>query len=102
MRILAGPLVAREEGPEETAGYSGVVILYESHAAIHTYPHRAAALVDVFSCRQFTIAQVQDTRSARFGSHQVVEQRVAERGLHWSAGVHEEMLAWRIGRASTQ
>lgn len=100
MRILAGPLVAREEGPEEKTGYSSVVILYESHAAIHTYPHRAAAFVDVFSCRQFTIAQVQDTLSAHFGRHQIVEQRVAERGLHWSADVHEEMLAWRSGRPS--
>jgi S-adenosylmethionine decarboxylase len=102
MRILAGPLVAHEEGPEETAGYSGVVILYESHAAIHTYPHRAAAFLDVFSCQQFSIAQVQDTLSAHFGSHEVLEQRVAERGLHWSADVHEEMLAWRGGRGSTR
>jgi S-adenosylmethionine decarboxylase len=102
MRILAGPLVAYEEGLEGNAGYSGVVILYESHAAIHTYPHRAAAFLDVFSCRQFAIPQVQDTLSAHFGSHEVLEQRVAQRGLHWSTDIHEEMVAWSRGRASTR
>lgn len=89
---------AREDGPPEKAGCSGVVILYESHAAIHTYPHQAAAFVDVFSCRQFATAQVTDTLAAYFESDQVVEQRLAERGLHWSADAHEEMLAWRSGR----
>ena len=100
MRILAGPIVAREEeGSFETLGCSGVVILHESHAAIHTYPHRGAAFVDVFSCRDFAVAQVADTLAAHFGDHDVVEQTLADRGVHWSADASTEMLEWRRERA---
>lgn len=31
-------------------GYSGAVILAESHATIHTYPESSMAYVDYFSC----------------------------------------------------
>jgi S-adenosylmethionine decarboxylase proenzyme len=31
-------------------GVSGVVVISESHAAIHTWPERGFAAVDVFSC----------------------------------------------------
>lgn len=31
-------------------GFSGVVILAESHASIHTWPERGEAVVDYFSC----------------------------------------------------
>ena len=99
MRILAGPIVGREEGSIEKSGCSGVVILYESHAAIHTYPHRAAAFVDVFSCRDFTVAQVADTLAEHFGDHHVVEQTVADRGLHWSTDTFTEMLEWKRERS---
>ena len=37
MRVRAGPLCGRERGAPEKNGISGAVILYESHAAIHTY-----------------------------------------------------------------
>ena len=100
MRVLAGPVVAREEGPIEKSGCSGVVILYESHAAIHTYPHRAAAFVDVFSCRDFAVTQVADTLAEYFGDHQVVEQTLTNRGLHWSADASTEMLEWRRERST--
>lgn len=99
MRILAGPIVAREKGSIEKSGCSGVVILYESHAAIHTYPHRAAAFVDVFSCREFAVAQVADTLAEHFGDHHVVEQTLADRGFHWSADASTEMLEWRRERS---
>ena len=32
------------------AGFSAVVVLAESHAAIHTWPEDGKALVDYFSC----------------------------------------------------
>ncbi|MBF0292890.1 MAG: adenosylmethionine decarboxylase, partial [Nitrospinae bacterium] len=31
-------------------GVSGVVVIAESHAAIHTWPERGIASVDIFSC----------------------------------------------------
>lgn len=47
----AGATVLRHDfhhfSPE---GVSGVVILAESHLAIHTWPQRAFAAVDIFTC----------------------------------------------------
>src|SRR5882724_8617011 len=53
MRVLAGPLVGIEEGVPEKRGMSAVIILYESHAAIHTYPELGEAFLDLFSCKRF-------------------------------------------------
>lgn len=32
-------------------GYSGIILLSESHASIHTYPEKDIAYMDLFSCR---------------------------------------------------
>ena len=50
MRVRAGPLCGRNGGAPEKNGISGAVILYESHAAIHTYSQLRAAFLDIFSC----------------------------------------------------
>lgn len=34
----------------DTNGFTGVVLLCESHAAIHTYPELGYAALDIFSC----------------------------------------------------
>ena len=94
MRILAGPLVGIEEGVPEKRGMSSVIILYESHAAIHTYPELGEAFLDLFSCKRFSAETVMDTLSSYFGSFSVVEQSVADRGIHWSPNVEQEMSQW--------
>lgn len=38
-------------------GISGVIVLAESHLAIHTWPEHGTAAVDVFTCGQPRIAQ---------------------------------------------
>lgn len=98
MRILAGPLAGREEGPPDHQGCSGVVILYESHAAIHTYPLLGEAFLDIFSCKPFNVGVVAEVIAEFFGSHQVIEQGIVDRGIHWSANVQREMTAWRSTR----
>jgi S-adenosylmethionine decarboxylase len=35
------------------AGVTGVVMIAESHIAIHTFPHKRFISVDVFSCKEF-------------------------------------------------
>jgi S-adenosylmethionine decarboxylase len=37
----------------EPEGVTGVVVLSTSHVAIHTWPHRGYANIDVYSCRSF-------------------------------------------------
>ena len=41
----------------EPQGVSGVVLLAESHASIHTWPEHGYAAVDVYTCGPETIAQ---------------------------------------------
>lgn len=94
MRVLAGPLTGREEGPPDHEGCSGVVILYESHAAIHTYPCVGEAFIDVFSCRPFDTALAEEVITSHFGTYTIVERAVADRGIHWGSDVARELQSW--------
>lgn len=42
-----------EPDKDEPEGVIGIVVLSTSHVAIHTWPHRGYAVVDLFSCRDF-------------------------------------------------
>lgn len=98
MRILAGPLTGREDGGPDRSGVSGVVILYESHAAIHTYPWLGGAFVDIFSCREFDHEVVLGVFDEFFGTHRVRELETQTRGRHWGADIEREQLAWSSRR----
>lgn len=98
MRILAGPLTGVEGGPPERQGVSAVIILYESHAAIHTYPALGALFLDVFSCRVFDTSAVCTVLTDYFGSHRVVEQTLFDRGVHWNRDVQRMLHTWQASR----
>jgi S-adenosylmethionine decarboxylase len=98
MRVLAGPLTGREEGPPDHSGCSGVVILYESHAAIHTYPLLGEAFIDVFSCKPFDVAIAERVIARHFGNYTIIERATADRGIHWSRDVAREMQSWQQQR----
>jgi S-adenosylmethionine decarboxylase len=98
MTILAGPLVARESAPEARSGISGVVILQESHVALHTYPRSGQAFLDVFSCKPFSPAIVAEITAGAFGSFTTTEHRVADRGHHWASNVRAELARWSATR----
>jgi len=98
MRILAGPLTAEEAGTPERRGWSSLVLLYESHAAIHTYPELGQAFIDVFSCKTFNIEQVKDVLLEYLGDFRTVEEHVLDRGVHWSHTIDEEMKTWASSR----
>lgn len=53
MRSLADPTVywAEPNGLKDPGGWSGVVIIVESHVSIHTFPARRFASIDVYTCR---------------------------------------------------
>ena len=55
MEIMSGPLVAKATHFGPLAGVPAVVIISESHVAIHTWPEREDFNfnIDVFSCRPF-------------------------------------------------
>lgn len=98
MRILAGPLTAREEGDASHAGVSGVVILFESHAAIHTYPKIGAVFIDVFSCKTFSEEHLYPVFDRCFGRHEISERAVTDRGEHWIQEVEDALSKWNSDR----
>lgn len=99
MRVLAGPLVAEEHGTPAQHGWSGVVILYESHAAIHTYPNQQEAFIDLFSCKDFDPSLVLETLHLFLGSFVVLEQDMHDRGYHWGTDVRDELTTWQGSHA---
>jgi len=56
MRILDGPFVVEAKETNsgfDPGGWSGVVIIHESHISIHTFPLRGFFSLDVYSCSNF-------------------------------------------------
>lgn len=100
MTVIAGPLVATEAGPPEKAGKSAVVILAESHAAIHTYPHLREILVNVFSCKPFREEDVLAEFHRLVGDYEITERTLSRRGEEWPRDLTAARKLWsgqRVG-----
>jgi S-adenosylmethionine decarboxylase len=65
---------------EKGAGFTGIVLLAESHAALHTYPEYQYVAVDIFSCSQIDPEPVIQVFARRLGATRVVVQ-IAERRI---------------------
>ncbi len=66
-------------------GVSGVLILSESHLAVHTWPEHGFAAVDLFTCgARLEAARIADHFKSALGAERV-EVRVVERGVPVSA-----------------
>ena len=102
MNVLAGPMVTEEAGEPQKSGISGVIILYESHAAIHTYSNLGEAFLDVFSCKPYDVTRVEGVMKRYFGEFEVVEQTTLGRGVHWGTNVEREMESWREQRPTAK
>jgi len=53
MKILGSPHVyqAEDNGIKDSGGWSGFVVVVESHISIHTFPHRSFVSIDVYACK---------------------------------------------------
>lgn len=98
MNILAGPLITQEKDPPENYGYSGVVILYESHIAIHTYSNMCEAFIDIFSCHNFSDSYVDEINTEYFGHYFIKEKTILDRGFHWGQNIQKEKTKWALTR----
>ena len=58
MQKIMPPYVFKYKGvvPEDW-GISGVVLIAESHIAIHTFPDKGHVFIDIFSCKEFDTAK---------------------------------------------
>ncbi|MBW6432318.1 S-adenosylmethionine decarboxylase [Actinoplanes hulinensis] len=98
MTVIAGPLVATETGPPEKAGKSAVVILAESHAAIHTYPRLREILINVFSCKPFHENDVLDEFHRLVGDFRITEHSLTRRGEEWPRDLTAARSLWSSQR----
>lgn len=55
MKKLLGPYVIRvkENHTKDPGGYTGFVVIQESHISVHTFPKRRFVSIDVYSCNDF-------------------------------------------------
>jgi len=53
MTVLGGPVVyqAQDNNKKDPGGWTGVVVLQESHISIHTFPARGFISADVYTCQ---------------------------------------------------
>lgn len=53
MRKMGDPVIYRAEpnGKKDPGGWSGFVVIQESHISIHTFPGRGFITADVYTCR---------------------------------------------------
>ena len=98
MRILDGPHTTTEVVDDARYGHSGVVLLYESHAAIHTYPAPRSLFLDVFSCKLFDVRSVVEISHEAFGDFNIAESTVLDRGHHWASDAEIELGRWLESR----
>ena len=56
-KVLEPHVFAHGGSQSDDAGVTGVVIVAESHIAIHTFPRKRFVSVDVFSCKEFDAQQ---------------------------------------------
>ncbi|HWG85105.1 MAG TPA: adenosylmethionine decarboxylase [Deinococcales bacterium] len=64
-KIMPPQVFRYGEGTDES-GVTGVVIIAESHIAIHTFPDRGFLSVDVFSCKDFDVSRAVTNLVAAF------------------------------------
>lgn len=95
MSVLAGPLTAVETENNQEQGCSGVILLHESHAAVHTYSRVQRVFLDVFSCRAFQETTVIRSLEDHFGPVTCHELHRQTRGHHWPPAVSKALTDWR-------
>lgn len=67
MTKVLPPIVQRyTEQPGHAEGVTGVVLIAESHIAIHTFPGQRFISVDIFSCKEFDLGKALGSVVRRF------------------------------------
>ena len=72
----------------QDSGISGVVVIAESHIAIHTFPEKGFALVAVSSCKSIDSKKVKEYVSKKLGPRGISE-KVVEKGRGWPKNIEK-------------
>ncbi|MDP3727217.1 MAG: S-adenosylmethionine decarboxylase [bacterium] len=84
MKRLIPPYIVRAGAnrKNDPGGYSGFVMIQESHISVHTFPSRRFVSIDVYSCRNFLTAPVLSYFRRVFGIRKV-EKNIIIRGKEY-------------------
>lgn len=84
MRKLNEPMVARApgNGKKDPGGWSGAVMIQESHVTAHTFPKRRFVSIDVYSCRDFSHERI-TSFVRKFFHVSAIEKNVIVRGKRY-------------------
>ncbi|HEY7984378.1 MAG TPA: adenosylmethionine decarboxylase [Ktedonobacterales bacterium] len=99
MTKIGGPYMFEYQAPDPAySGVSGIVVIAESHIAIHTFPALDYFTMDIFSCKNFdherAIQYIKDALDVREMDRMLVQRGLSFRGPHHGAnGATDELIA---------
>ncbi|HKD74992.1 MAG TPA: adenosylmethionine decarboxylase, partial [Ktedonobacterales bacterium] len=99
MTRIGGPYMFEYQAPDPAySGVSGLVVIAESHIAIHTFPALDYFTMDIFSCKNFdheiAIDYIRDALGAREMDRMLVQRGLSFRGPHHGPlGATDELVA---------
>lgn len=84
MKILVEPVVvfAQPNGIKDPGGWSGFVMIQESHISIHTFIKRRFVTIDAYSCKDFDAQKCLDEFKKMFETDDV-EYSIQTRGVKY-------------------
>lgn len=88
MRKLGVPQIAEvdEKGKE---GISGMLMIYESHISIHTFPKREYLSMDLYSCKPFDSQQVIAIMRAAYAPKELETREIPRGTMYPASDLHE-------------
>jgi S-adenosylmethionine decarboxylase len=99
MTKIGGPYMFEYQAPDPAySGVSGLVVIAESHIAIHTFPELDYFTMDIFSCKNFDHEKAIEYIRTAFDV-QEMDRMLVQRGLsfkgphHGTNGATDELIA---------
>jgi S-adenosylmethionine decarboxylase len=99
MTKIGGPYMFEYQAPDPAySGVSGLVVIAESHIAIHTFPELDYFTMDIFSCKNFdhekAITYIKDAFDVREMDRMLVQRGLSFKGPHHGPnGATDELIA---------
>ncbi len=99
MTKIGGPYMFEYQAPDPAySGVSGLVVIAESHIAIHTFPELDYFTMDIFSCKNFdhekAISYIKDAFDVQEMDRMLVQRGLSFKGPHHGRdGATDELIA---------
>jgi S-adenosylmethionine decarboxylase len=85
-RIMPPYVFRHADGDGKVTGYSGFVLIAQSHVSVHTFPAQRAVGADVFSCESFDVEDALAVLGTAFRPERV-EWHLLDRGIEFPRDV---------------